>query len=114
MKKIKKPKLLFKQIMNCPDGHEAICNVYEDNGLNYYVCPICNMYVGLMMDGDSNIDENIIGCKVYKKEINKSMKFSGWNCNKIISLFRKREFKMIDVNCKKFNPISEDNRGNGE
>jgi len=88
---MKKRKLLFKQIMKCPDWHETICNVYEDNGYYYYECPICGVIVGLQMDGDRDEDVNLIGGKVYRKKINKQRGFTGINCDKIMEIFRERE-----------------------
>jgi len=93
VKGMKIRKLLFKQIIKCPNWHETICKVYEDNGYFYYECPICGVIVGLQRDGDKKEDINFIGGKVYRNKIEKRKSFTGHNRDEIMNLFRKRKLK---------------------
>ncbi len=90
---MKKRKLLFKQIIKCPNWHETICNVYEDNGYWYYECPICGIIVGLRMEGDCDEDLNFIGGKLYKNKVEKKRGFTGYNSDKIVELLKERDVK---------------------
>lgn len=72
---MKQRKLLFKQIIKCPDHHETICKVYEDNGYFYYECGSCGMIVSLDSPQKINDEEK---------------RFTGKYCNEIIKIFDKR------------------------
>lgn len=74
IKNLKERKLLGKAWIKCPDSHEDFSNVYEDNGLRYYICSVCGTVVGL---------------PVYGKL--KDGGFTGHNCNEIINIFKVRE-----------------------
>jgi len=75
-KNIKPRKLLGRGWIKCPNDHEGFSNVYQDNGLKYYVCSTCGMVVGLP------ITENV-----------KEGGFTGHNCKEIMALFEQRSSK---------------------
>ena len=74
-KKIKPRKNLGKAWIKCPDSHESFCNVYEDNGFQYYICSVCNCVVGL---------------PIYDKKT-EEYSFTGYNGGEIMKIFEQRE-----------------------
>lgn len=64
---MKKPRI----IMRCPDHHTCEVEIKEEDGLRYYICPACNLVVGL-------------------PAIDKIRHFTGYNTNELIKLFEKK------------------------
>jgi hypothetical protein len=91
--KLKKRKLLFQQVITCPNHHDTICNVYTDNGYLYYECPVCKLIVGLQTDELKDTEPRSKRMKI-NKDI--PIKFTGNNAVQIQNIFimRNKERKI--------------------
>jgi len=62
-------------VIKCPNDHFCEVKIIKEEGLRYYICPVCNMVVGLR----------------------NSFSFTGYNSKQIIELFiKKRKMKKED------------------